>query len=227
MSACSRPSRGRATWWCAARFESGGRPVLFIGHLDVVEARRSDWSFDPFQLLEQDGYFYGRGTADMKGDDAVLVSTFLRLKRENFRPSRDMILALTSDEEGGTANGVDWLVKNHRDLIDAEFVRQCRMAAAGTSRTAGICSSPFRLPRRCSSASNWSRTIPAATARGRARTTRSTIWPEGLTRLAKFDFPVRLFDVTRASFERTAGLYPGQLGGGPQSPSCRTRTIPR
>src|SRR5581483_10486342 len=79
------------------------RPILYLGHLDVVEALRSDWSFDPFQLTERDGYFYGRGTSDMKGDDAVLVSTFLRLKREGFRPSRDMILVLTSDEEGGTA----------------------------------------------------------------------------------------------------------------------------
>src|SRR5579884_1017675 len=71
------------------------RPILFIGHLDVVEARRSDWSFDPFQFREQDGFFYGRGTQDMKGDDAILVSTFLRLKQEGFRPSRDLILALT------------------------------------------------------------------------------------------------------------------------------------
>ncbi len=97
------------------------RPVLFIGHLDVVEAKRSDWSVDPFQFIEKDGFFYGRGTSDMKGDDAILVATFLRLKREGFRPARDMILALTSDEEGGTSNGVDWLVKNHRDLIDADF----------------------------------------------------------------------------------------------------------
>src|SRR5580658_10562057 len=97
------------------------RPILFIGHLDVVEAKRSDWSVDPFEFIEKDGFFYGRGTSDMKGDDAILVTTFLRLKREGFRPARDMLLALTSDEEGGASNGVDWLVKNHRDLIDAEF----------------------------------------------------------------------------------------------------------
>src|ERR1039458_10231043 len=97
------------------------RPILFIGHLDVVEAKRSDWSFDPFVFRERDGYFYGRGTSDMKGDDAILVATFLRMKREGFQPVRDMILALTSDEEGGAWNGIDWLVKNHRDLIDAEF----------------------------------------------------------------------------------------------------------
>ncbi len=76
------------------------RPILFLGHLDVVEARRADWSFDPFQFREQDGYFYGRGTQDMKAGDAILVNTFLRMKQEGFRPSRDLILALTSDEEG-------------------------------------------------------------------------------------------------------------------------------
>src|SRR5215831_11399185 len=95
------------------------RPILFIGHLDVVEAKRTDWSFDPFTLLEKDGYFYGRGTLDMKGDDALLVTTFLRLEREGFVPPRDLILALTSDEEGGNSNGIQFLVNQHRDLIDA------------------------------------------------------------------------------------------------------------
>src|ERR1017187_8741444 len=98
------------------------RPVLLIGHLDVVEARRSDWTTDPCQFVEKDGYFYGRGTQDMKSDDAVWVTEFIRLKQEGFKPDRNLILALTADEEGGTANGVDWLIKNHRDLIDAEFV---------------------------------------------------------------------------------------------------------
>jgi acetylornithine deacetylase/succinyl-diaminopimelate desuccinylase-like protein len=91
-----------------------GRPILFLGHLDVVEARRADWPSDPFVFREEDGYFYGRGTADMKGDDAALVTTFLRMKREKFKPARDLILALTSDEEGGPANGVDWLVAASR-----------------------------------------------------------------------------------------------------------------
>ena len=107
-----------------ARLHGTGRakPILFIGHLDVVEARRSDWSTDPFQFVEKDGYFYGRGTQDMKESDAVLVTTFIRLKKEGFQPDRDLILALTADEEGGASNGVDWLLKNHRDLIDAAFV---------------------------------------------------------------------------------------------------------
>ena len=97
------------------------RPVLIIGHLDVVEARREDWTTDPFQFLEQDGYYYGRGTQDMKDSDAIAVASFIRLKKEGFVPDRDIILALTADEEGGTSNGVSWLLQNHRDLVDAEF----------------------------------------------------------------------------------------------------------
>lgn len=98
------------------------KPLLLIGHLDVVEARREDWTTDPFQFVEKDGYFYGRGTEDMKDGDAIMVATLIRLKREHYTPDRDIILALTADEEGGRYNGVDWLLKNHRDLIDAEFV---------------------------------------------------------------------------------------------------------
>jgi acetylornithine deacetylase/succinyl-diaminopimelate desuccinylase-like protein len=97
------------------------RPVLIIGHLDVVEARREDWTTDPFQFVEQDGYYYGRGTQDMKDSDAIAVASFIRLKKEGFVPDRDIILALTADEEGGTSNGVSWLLQNHRDLVDAEF----------------------------------------------------------------------------------------------------------
>ena len=98
------------------------KPILIIGHLDVVEALRPDWTTDPFQFVEKDGFFYGRGTQDMKSQDAMLMTTFIRFKNDGYQPSRDLILALTSDEEGGTANGVDWLLKNHRDLVDAEFV---------------------------------------------------------------------------------------------------------
>src|ERR1700761_3972790 len=97
------------------------KPILIIGHTDVVEARREDWSTDPFQFVEKDGYYYGRGTQDMKDSDAIAVADFIRLKKEGFVPDRDIILALTADEEGGTSNGVDWLLQNHRELIDAEF----------------------------------------------------------------------------------------------------------
>jgi len=101
---------------------SGLRPVLIIAHLDVVEARREDWTTDPFQFVEKQGYYYGRGTQDMKVSDAIAVADLIRLRRQKYVPDRDIILALTADEEGGQSNGVDWLLKNHRDLIDAEFV---------------------------------------------------------------------------------------------------------
>jgi acetylornithine deacetylase/succinyl-diaminopimelate desuccinylase-like protein len=97
------------------------KPILIIAHLDVVEAKREDWSTDPFQFVEKDGYFYGRGTQDIKESDAIAVADFIRLKKEGFVPDRDIILALTADEEGGKSNGVAWLLKNHRELVDAEF----------------------------------------------------------------------------------------------------------
>jgi acetylornithine deacetylase/succinyl-diaminopimelate desuccinylase-like protein len=97
------------------------KPILIIGHVDVVEAKREDWSTDPFQFVEKDGYFYGRGTQDMKDSDAIAVTDFIRMKKEGFVPDRDIILALTADEENGKSNGVDWLLKNHRELIEAEF----------------------------------------------------------------------------------------------------------
>jgi acetylornithine deacetylase/succinyl-diaminopimelate desuccinylase-like protein len=106
-----------------ARYRGSGqkKPIIFIGHLDVVEARREDWTTDPFQFIEKDGFFYGRGTQDMKEGDAILVENFSRLKREGFVPDRDLIVALTADEEGGDYNGVDWLIKEHKDWIDAEY----------------------------------------------------------------------------------------------------------
>ena len=99
------------------------RPVLFIGHLDVVEVDARAWTSDPFRLVERDGYFYGRGTEDMKGDDAVMLTAMIRAHRDGFVPDRDVILALTADEEaGGDANGVQFLFAHHRDLVDAALV---------------------------------------------------------------------------------------------------------
>jgi acetylornithine deacetylase/succinyl-diaminopimelate desuccinylase-like protein len=114
-----RPERANLV----VRFHGSGRrkPILLIGHLDVVEANRSDWTTDPFQFIEKDGYYYGRGTADIKGGDAILAANFIRWKREGYRPGRDLILALTADEEGGTENGIAWLLANRRALIDAEY----------------------------------------------------------------------------------------------------------
>ncbi len=98
------------------------KPILIIGHLDVVEAPRDEWHTDPFKFVEKDGYYYGRGTQDMKDSDAIVVTNFIRLKKEGYKPNRDLILALTADEEGGKYNGVSWLLKTHPDLVRAEYV---------------------------------------------------------------------------------------------------------
>jgi acetylornithine deacetylase/succinyl-diaminopimelate desuccinylase-like protein len=107
-----------------ARYRGTGakKPLLLLAHLDVVEAKREDWSVDPFTFLEKDGYFYGRGTGDDKAQAAIWVANLVRYRQEGFRPERDLIVALTADEEGGGPfNGVDWLLKNRRELIDAEY----------------------------------------------------------------------------------------------------------
>jgi acetylornithine deacetylase/succinyl-diaminopimelate desuccinylase-like protein len=185
------------------------KPILFIGHLDVVEANRTDWSFDPFQFREQDGYFYGRGAQDMKGDVAILVTTFIRMKRDGFRPSRDLILALTSDEEGGPSNGVEWLMKNHGDLIDAEFCVNSDSGGGdiknGKQRymSVGAAEKVFLSFKLETTNSGGHSSLPLKD---------NAIYhlADGLSRLAKYDFPVHLFDVTRAFFERTAQFSTGQ-----------------
>jgi acetylornithine deacetylase/succinyl-diaminopimelate desuccinylase-like protein len=98
------------------------KPILLLAHTDVVEAKREDWSMDPFQFIEKDGFYYGRGTADDKAQAAVWIANLIQYKKEGFQSDRDIIVALTADEEGGGPyNGVEWLLKNHRDLIEAEY----------------------------------------------------------------------------------------------------------
>jgi acetylornithine deacetylase/succinyl-diaminopimelate desuccinylase-like protein len=99
---------------------SGGKPIAFIAHMDVVTAKRSDWQRDPYRLTEENGFFYGRGTSDVKQEVALLTETFLRLKAEGFVPKRDLIIAFSGDEETAQATAKD-LVTAHRDLVDAEF----------------------------------------------------------------------------------------------------------
>src|SRR5882757_6638509 len=117
-----KPTKGSLVVRYRAK-KQGAKPVLFLGHLDVVEAKREDWTTDPFQLTEKDGWYYGRGTQDMKDGDAAMLETLIRLRREHFIPARDVIVAFTADEEaGGDANGPAFLLQEHRDLIDAALV---------------------------------------------------------------------------------------------------------
>ena len=106
-----------------ARYRGSGKkkPILLMAHLDVVEAKREDWSFDPFKFQEIDGYYYARGVLDDKAMASIFIANLVRLKKENYQSERDIIVALTADEEGGSHNGIEWLLENHRELIDAEF----------------------------------------------------------------------------------------------------------
>ena len=101
--------------------DAKSKPMLLLAHIDVVEANRADWTRDPFKLVEENGYFFGRGTSDDKAQAAIWVDSLIRLKQSGFKPKRDIKMALTCGEESEAYNGIEDLVKNHRPLVDAEF----------------------------------------------------------------------------------------------------------
>jgi acetylornithine deacetylase/succinyl-diaminopimelate desuccinylase-like protein len=185
------------------------KPLLFIGHLDVVEALRSDWTTDPFQFVEQGGYFYGRGTQDMKESAAVLVTTFIRLKKEGYKPDRDLILALTADEEGGKSNGVDWLLTHHRDLIDAAFVLNSDGGGVDLER-----GKPISFDVEAEEKLYGDYQVEATNAGGHSSlpTPDNAIYhvTDALTRLQAYTFPFELNPVTRAYFARMSTQESGQ-----------------
>jgi acetylornithine deacetylase/succinyl-diaminopimelate desuccinylase-like protein len=187
-----------------ARFHGTGakKPLLLLAHLDVVEAKREDWSFDPFTFLERDGFFYGRGTSDDKSMAAQFVANVIRLKEEGFKPGRDLILALTADEEGGTFNGVDWLVKNHRELIDAEFA--INEGGGGTMRKGKYLTNEVQASEKVFQ--DFRLEVTNAGGHSSLPVKDNAIYhlSEGLARLAKFEFPVQLNEVTRGYFEASA-----------------------
>ena len=193
------------------RLHGSGRhkPVLLIGHLDVVEARREDWTTDPFQFVQKDGRFYGRGTQDMKNGDAIMMATLIRLRKEGFKPSRDIILALTADEESGDSNGVDWLLKNHRDLIDAQFV----LNHDGNSITSDH-GKPLYFEMDGTEKVYGDYLLTATNRGGHS----SLPVPDNaiyhitaaLDRLAHYEFPFELNSVTRVYYERMSTIETGQ-----------------
>jgi acetylornithine deacetylase/succinyl-diaminopimelate desuccinylase-like protein len=185
------------------------KPFLIIGHLDVVEAPQAEWATNPFQLVEKDGYFYGRGTQDMKDNDAILVTDFIRLKHQGFVPNRDLILALTADEEGGKSNGVDWLLKNMPELtkvdavlnpdaggIDSDHGTPTVMVVEATEKLYGDFQLSAKNPGGHSSLPTKDNAIYHLTG--------------ALSRLEKYTFPLELNPVTRAYFEKMATLEKGQ-----------------
>ncbi len=187
------------------------KPILLLAHLDVVEAKREDWSVDPFKLLEQDGYLYGRGVWDDKFMAAVFVANLIRYKQEGFRPNRDIIIALETDEEILDANalGIQWLLKNHRDLIDAEFALN---EGGGVGLKNG---KPLRNGVQTSEKVSFSYRLEVKNRGGHSSlpSKDNAIYhlAEGLARLAQFDFPVKLNETTRAFFERSAALEEAEV----------------
>jgi len=185
------------------------KPVVFLCHMDVVEALRSDWSTDPFQFVEKDGYYYGRGTQDMKNSDAALVFTFLRLHRESYKPKRDMILALTADEEGGKFNGADWLVKEHRDLVDAAFVINPDSGGVELDRGRAVVADVEATEKVYSDYQ-----VTATNRGGHSSIPRpdNAIYEltAALSRLQAYQFPFEMNEVTRTYFKNLAGQETGQ-----------------
>ncbi len=185
------------------------KPVLLIGHIDVVEAHREDWNLDPFKLTEQDGYFYGRGTSDMKGDDAIMVATLLRMKKEGYKPDRDIILALTADEESGCCNGPDWLIKNHRNLIDAEFVINTDGYSVRSEK--GV-ATMFRLGATEKMYGDYQLTVTNKGGHSSEPRADNAIYElaQALINVSRYQFPLEINNVTRAYFERLAADATGQ-----------------
>lgn len=202
------PSKGNLV--VRLRGRGQGRPVLYIGHLDVVEAKREDWTYDPFKLTERDGWLYGRGVIDMKGQDVAMALALMRLKQEGFQPARDLIVAFTADEEaGGDANGVSWLLGAHHDLIDAQLVVNPDGGEAGIKHGRKLYVAIQ------TSEKNFLTFGIETTDKGghSSRPTRANpIYrlAAALTRLSQYRFPVHLTETTRQYFERRAELETGQ-----------------
>ncbi len=187
-----------------ARYRGTGarRPLLLLAHLDVVDAKREDWTFDPFVFREQDGWFYGRGTSDDKGMASQFVANLIRLKEERFTPDRDLILALTADEEGGDFNGAEWLVENHRDLVDAEFA--INEGGGGTMRHGKYLTNEVQASEKVYQDFRLEVTNPGGHSSLPVKDNAIYHLAAGLARLAALEFPVELNDITRAYFERSA-----------------------
>jgi acetylornithine deacetylase/succinyl-diaminopimelate desuccinylase-like protein len=185
------------------------KPALFLCHMDVVQALRSDWTTDPFEFVEKDGYYYGRGTQDMKDSDAALVATFLRLHREGYKPKRDLILALTADEEGGKFNGASWLVQQHRELVDAAFVINPDSGGVELDHGRAVVADVEATEKVYSDFQ-----ITAVNPGGHSSRPRpdNAIYEltTALNKLAAYTFPFEMNEVTRTYFRNLAGQETGQ-----------------
>lgn len=188
------------------------KPILLLAHLDVVEARREDWTRDPFTLIEEGGYFYGRGTSDDKSMAAIFTDLLVRLKQEAYKPKRDIKLALTCGEESsGAFNGADWLATNHKDWIDAAF-------ALNEGGDGELDAGGKRVVLTVEAAQKVYQDYQVETTNPGGHSSQPV--PDNalyemaaaLTRLSRFEFPVQLSDTTRAYFTKMASMAGGEMG---------------
>jgi acetylornithine deacetylase/succinyl-diaminopimelate desuccinylase-like protein len=192
------------------RGSGSGRPILVISHLDVVEAKPEDWTVPPFKLTEKDGWLYGRGTQDIKGEAAAEAASFLQLKLEGIVPKRDFILALTTGEEGGTFyNGMDWLLKNHRELIEAEY---CLNGDGGGPEAAQ--GRPIFRAFQASEKAYYNFALTVTDPGGHSSLphpgTAIQVLARGVARLDEQQPTARLDDTTRTFFRRMAAIEHGE-----------------
>src|SRR5580765_3877352 len=194
------------------RYRGTGRrkPILLLAHTDVVEAKREDWTMDPFTLNEKDGYFYGRGVGDDKAQAAIWIANLIRYKREGFKPERDIIVALTADEEGGGPyNGVEWLLKEHRDLIDAEY--SLNEGGWGESVNGTKLSNDVQVSEKY--VINYRFEVRNKGGHSSLPVADNAIYhlAGALDRLSRFAFPLKTNDVTRAYFRAMSGIEKGPI----------------
>ena len=195
-----------------ARFRGrdvGRKPMLFMAHIDVVEADPADWTLDPFTFTEQDGYYYGRGTTDDKDEAAIHIANLIRMKREGFQPDRDIIIALTADEEGGPENGVVWLLENHPDLIDAEYA--INEGGGGSIRNGVHIANGVQASEKVYQSFTLEVTNPGGHSSLPVKDNAIYRLADALIRIRAYDFPVALNEITRIFFERSAELEEGEL----------------
>jgi len=188
-----------------------GKPILLIAHLDVVEAEKEDWSpdLDPFKLIEKDGYFYGRGTQDVKEGATFLAVNMIRWKKEGWVPNRDIIVALTADEEAGDDNGIEWLLANRRDLIDAEY---CINTDAGDFDERN--GKPYHISVAAAEKKYSAIYLQTTNRGGHGSLPRpdNAIYElaVALEKVAKFQFPVDLSEITKEELLRESEFETGQ-----------------
>lgn len=187
------------------------RPLLLLAHIDVVEAKAEDWSegLDPFRLTEKDGYYYGRGTLDDKAMAAIFVANLARLRAEGFRPKRDIVVALTADEEGGTHNGVAWLLRHRRELVDAEFA--LNEGGAGTLRDGKPWIHGVQVGEKMYLSFDLEATHPGGHSSVPTRDNAIYELAAALSGVARLELPARVGYVTRAHFARLANIEAGEL----------------